>query len=100
MLKVCKLLIISILLMSGAVMAKDIDQDDAKVLRQQGAILPLEKILQAAQKQHPGRVIQVELEEKKGRYVYEVEIVDNNGRVWEMKIDARDASLLSQELED
>jgi len=100
MLKVCKLLIISILLMSGAVMAKDIDQDDAKVLRQQGAILPLEKILQAAQKQHPGRVIQVELEEKHGRYVYEVEIVDNNGRVWEMKIDARDASLLSQELED
>jgi uncharacterized membrane protein YkoI len=98
--KVSKLVLVSLLVMPGVMLAKDIDQDEAKVLRQQGAILPLEEILQAAQKQHAGRVIQVELEERHGRYVYEVEIADNNGKVWEMKIDARDASLLSQELED
>ena len=100
MLKVCKMLMVSILIIPAAVIAKDIDQDDAKALRQQGKILPLEQILQAAQSQHPGRVIQVELEKQRGRYVYEVEIADSNGQVWEMKIDASDASLLSQELED
>ncbi|WP_455222588.1 PepSY domain-containing protein [Kaarinaea lacus] len=98
--KVCKLLLVTILVIPGALMAKDIDQDEAKALRQQGKILPLEQILQAAQRQHSGRVIQVELEKQRGRYVYEVEIADSNGHVWEIKIDASDASLLSQELED
>jgi len=98
--KVLKLVLVIFLVMPGVMLAKDIDQDEAKLLRQEGAILPLEEILEAAQKQHSGRVIQVELEEKHGRYVYEVEIADNNGKVWEMKIDAHDATLLSQELED
>lgn len=95
------LLIVFILVMPGVLMAKDIDQDEAKVLRQQGIILPLEQILQAAQSLHQGRVIKVELEKKKrGRYVYEVEIADDHGQVWEMEFNASDATLLSQERED
>jgi uncharacterized membrane protein YkoI len=96
-----RFLMVLFLIVPLAAAAKDIDQDEAKALRQQGAILPLEKILQAAQSVHPGRVIKVELEEKKrGRYVYEVEIADNNGQVWEMKFNASDATLLSDERED
>ncbi len=97
---ILKLLIILCLVMQPAWADKDIDQDDAKALRQEGTILPLEKILQAAQRLHAGRVIQVELGEKRGIYIYEVEIADNNGQIWEMKFNARDATLLSQERED
>ncbi|MCI0508272.1 MAG: PepSY domain-containing protein [Gammaproteobacteria bacterium] len=79
---------------------KDIDQDDAKALRQQGVILPLEQVLQTAQRLHLGRVIEVELDKKRGRYIYEVEIADSNGRIWELKFDASDATLLSNERDD
>ncbi|HEY5602965.1 MAG TPA: PepSY domain-containing protein [Gammaproteobacteria bacterium] len=100
MLNKLKLSIVLCLMLQSAWAGKDIDQDDAKALRQQGVILPLEQILQTAQRLHPGRVIEVELEKKRGRYVYEVEIADNNGQVWELKIDAGDATLLSKELND
>jgi uncharacterized membrane protein YkoI len=101
MLKIFRLLLVFILVIPLAVMAKGIDQDEAKSLRQQGTILPLEQILQAAQGLHSGRVIKVELEKKRrGRYVYEVEIADEHGQVWEMEFNASDATLLSEERED
>jgi len=95
-----KLLIVFSLVMPSLGVAKDINQDDAIALRQQGVILPLEQILQAAQRLRPGRVIKVELEKKRDLYIYEVEIADNKGQVWEMKFNASDATLLSQERED
>ena len=94
------LLLFFCLTIPSVVIAKDIDQDDAKILRQQGVILPLEQILQAAQKLHPGRVIEVDLEKKKHLYIYEIEIADNDGQVWELKFNASDATLLSQERDD
>jgi len=78
----------------------DVEQDEAYRMRKQGAILPLEKILEVAQKYHPGRIIEVELQKEHSRYIYEVELADNDGRVWEMKIDAKTAVLLESERED
>jgi len=77
----------------------DREQDRALKLRQQGLILPLEKILQAAQKAHPGRVVEVELQREHKKYIYEVELVDNNGQVWELKLDAASARLIESERE-
>ena len=85
------LLLFFCLTIPSVVIAKDIDQD---------VILPLERILQAAQKLHPGRVIEVDLEKKKHLYIYEIEIADNDGQVWELKFNASDATLLSQERDD
>jgi len=77
-----------------------LDQDEAQELRVQGAILPLQDILKSAQKLHQGRIAEVELKQLSNRYIYEIEIVDVNGQVWEMKFDAKSAKLLSQEQED
>ncbi len=49
---------------------------------------------------HPGRIMEVELEKKRNRYIYEIELVDKNGKVWELKIDAATGSLLSREEDD
>lgn len=65
-----------------------------------GAILSLEQVLQTARQQHAGRVLETELEESRGGMVYEVEILDANGEVWEMKFDARSGELLGEEQED
>jgi uncharacterized membrane protein YkoI len=66
----------------------------------QGDILPLQQILENARQLHAGRALEIELEEGGDGMVYEVEILDANGEVWEMKFDARSGELLGEEQED
>ncbi len=73
----------------------DSDHDLALELKQSGDIMSLEKILDKAQQLHPGHVLEVELEKKKGRYIYEIETVDSKGNVWEMLFEAKTAKLLN-----
>jgi uncharacterized membrane protein YkoI len=74
--------------------------DTARKLREAGAILPLEDILSRARAVRAGEVLETELERKKGHYIYEVEILDGQGRVWELKLDAKTGDLVELELED
>jgi uncharacterized membrane protein YkoI len=74
--------------------------DHAKALQEQGDILPLETILDNARKDYPGKVIEVELESEYGAYLYELEILDQQGKVWELEYDARSGELLKKELDD
>ena len=83
----------------GVAVADRRDHDDARVLREQGAIVPLEEVLRAATAQHPGRVVEVELERKGGAYVYEIELLDAAGEVWKLEYDARTGRLLETEVE-
>ena len=46
----------------------------------------------------PGDVLKVELESDDDRYLYEVKVLAENGRVREIKLDAQDGSLI--EIED
>lgn len=72
----------------------------AKRLSEAGVILPLEKIVAAARKIKPGEVLESELERKGKGYVYEIEILDARGQVWEVKLDARSGKLIAVESED
>ena len=56
---------------------------------QRGEVLPLMKILAIANKEVPGDVIEVELEDEREALVYEIKILTSTGRVREIKIDAR-----------
>jgi len=76
------------------------DQEQARSLRQSGDILSLEQILQRAGKLRGGRVLDTELEREDGRYIYEVELVDDRGQVWELKFDGRSGEMLREERED
>ena len=78
----------------------EVSHDRAKSLQQTGEILPLEDIIQRAQQQHPGRVLEAELERKGERYVYEIEIADKDGTVWELYIDARSGELIKSKKDD
>lgn len=80
--------------------AADDDQALARKLRASGAILPLEKIAAQARTVKSGELLETELEHEHGRYVYEVEILDKAGQVWELKLDARTAELLKLERDD
>lgn len=76
------------------------EHEAVRELMRQGDILPLEQILEQARRQHPGRVLETELERERGGYIYEVEMLDDSGEVWELEFDAATGELLKQEQED
>ncbi len=77
----------------------DEDRQRAAELLKEGAIQPLDSVLDRARALHPGRVIEVELETERGRHFYEVELLDEDGQVWELKFDATSGVLVEEERE-
>ncbi len=71
----------------------------AKRLKDAGDILPLEKIIEKAREKHTGTLLETELEERKGRFIYEIELLDKDGVVWELKFDAKTGDLLKMKEE-
>lgn len=69
-------------------------------LSSKGEIMSLEKIYQKAKSYKPGEILEVELEKKHGRYVYEIDILDAGSQVWELKLDAKTGQLLKMEQDD
>jgi len=94
----CRGTLLLIALLSASVQARDLDQDEALILRQQGTILALEQLVDKALGRHQGaKLLEAELEEKHGVFVYEFELLTTEGIVRELKFDARDGRLLKDE---
>lgn len=87
-------------LLTTPVLNADNDAERARLLQQQGKILPLEQVITAAMAIKSGQILETELEEDDGRLVYELEILDDSGQVWEMEFDAATAELIELENED
>jgi uncharacterized membrane protein YkoI len=69
------------------------DHDDVRRAVQSGEIRPLAEILDAVQGRLPGEVAGVEIEQKSGRWVYEFRVVDGEGRLFEVYVDARSGEI-------
>jgi uncharacterized membrane protein YkoI len=76
------------------------DHEIARSAVARGELLPLSKILQIAQRDYPGKMLEVELERDDGRYVYEIEILLADGRVIELTYDGKTGELLETEIDD
>jgi uncharacterized membrane protein YkoI len=72
----------------------------ARDLAAEGAILPLEEVLEKVRGIQPGRVLEVELEKEHDRFVYEIEMLNPSGEVWEVNVDAASGEILKRERED
>ncbi len=72
------------------------DQDRALQAVQNGEILPLRTVLERLEKELPGQVLEVELERKQALWVYEVKLLQRDGRRVKLLLDARDASILQR----
>ncbi|WP_288105212.1 PepSY domain-containing protein [Sedimenticola sp.] len=94
-----RLLIIVALLLPLLVIAAS-DHERAKALLESGEILPLEQILNNIRDEYPGRLLEIKLEQKKDTVIYEVELLDTEGKVWELKLDAVTGELLKRERDD
>ncbi|MES2473152.1 MAG: PepSY domain-containing protein [Pseudomonadota bacterium] len=73
------------------------DQDDAREALKKGKVMPLTAILDIAAKRQPGGVIAVDLETHKGRLIYEIDVITDDGRRRELRLDARSGEILAVE---
>jgi uncharacterized membrane protein YkoI len=89
-----------LLLTLAAPAPADSDHERARQLAGLGDILPLAKILQRAGGYWQGRIIEVELERKQGRYLYELEVLTPQGRVVKYHLDATTAELVDRQDDD
>jgi uncharacterized membrane protein YkoI len=72
----------------------DPDQDRARAAVRAGEAMPLPALLERVQRSHPGQVLRVELEQDDGRWVYELRVLQPDGRLLKLEVDARSGEVL------
>jgi uncharacterized membrane protein YkoI len=78
------------------------DHDRARQALEAGEVLPLRTILERVEREHPGQVVDVELErehEDKGgpeRWVYKIKLLRSGGALVKLKIDARTGTVIGK----
>lgn len=70
------------------------DHDSARAAVQGGQVLPLKTLLGRLERTHPGQVLEVELESDDGRWVYEVRLLQADGRLLKLDVDAASGEVL------
>lgn len=80
--------------LEDAVVSTDLGPDTVRTLRESGDILSLESVLEKVRQEYPGRIIEIELEDEDGRMIYELEVVDDDGIVNEIEVDATTGDIL------
>ncbi|MFZ5491510.1 MAG: PepSY domain-containing protein [Pseudomonadota bacterium] len=76
--------------------ASQADSERARAGVRSGEFVSLERIVQDAQRRHPGRILEIELEGDE----YEVELLTDDGVQVELEYDARTGHLLEVEYDD
>ncbi len=76
------------------------DYETARQAVDRGDMLPLEQILARIEARHPGRIVEVELEDEDGLWLYEIEVLTPKGRLIEIELDARTGAILGYEEDD
>lgn len=71
--------------------------EQARALLEAGEIRSLEQVLQRVREEGRGHVLEAELEREDGRYVYEVEVLDEQGKVRKYEYDARSGEAINRD---
>lgn len=71
------------------------DHDAARTALASGEIRPIGEVLAAVAASVPGDVVAVELEREHGRWVYEVKVIEPDGRRREVYLDAATTTQLN-----
>lgn len=81
-------------LASVVVVAEELSVEEANQLMQEGKIQSFENLNEKALSLQPGTILETELEEESGRYVYKVDVRTAEGEEWEIELDASNAEVL------
>ena len=70
------------------------DHEQALQAVQSGQVLPLTTVLERLAAQHPGQVLEVELERDAQQWIYEIKLLTADGQLLKLKLDAGTAEVL------
>ena len=70
------------------------DHERARQAVQAGQVMPLPVVLEHLQREMPGQVLEVELEQKQNGWIYEIKLLTPAGQLTKVKLDARTAEVL------
>lgn len=76
------------------------DHERARAAVQAGQVLPLPTLLERLRLTHPGQVLELELERDDGRWIYEVKLLQANGQLLKLEVDAATAQVLEVKRKD
>lgn len=76
------------------------DHDRARAAVEAGEVLPLKLVLERLEREYPGQVLAVELEREHGRWVYEIKLLQSEGRIVKLELDARTGDVLKRRVRD
>lgn len=76
------------------------DFELARSAVERGEIVSLSKVLEAIEREYPGKVVDVELEYDADGIEYEIEIVTDDGRLIEIDVDAVTGRILEVDVKD
>jgi uncharacterized membrane protein YkoI len=72
----------------------DSDQDRARAAVQSGEVKPLSQILKTVRKQYKGRVLDAQLIDLGGAWVYRVRVLTQDGQVLDIAVDGRSGQII------
>ena len=70
------------------------DHERARAAVEAGQVLPLPTLLERLRRTHPGQVLELELEQEDGRWIYEVKLLQASGQLLKLDVDAATAQVL------
>ena len=76
------------------------DHELARQALQQGQVLPLRTVIDRVEQQYHGQVIKVEFEREDGLFVYDIRLLQSDGRLVKLELDARDGRLIKMKRKD
>ncbi len=91
----------AVLMISAGLAQADVSPAKTVELSTSGAILAFDKLDQTALSQHPNAtILDTELDESYGRYIYQVDLRDDKGQKWEVEMDAATGEILKNKKDD
>lgn len=81
---------------AGARAGSDSDQDRVRDAVRSGEVMSFDALRQRLLKSHPGEVLELELEREHGRWIYEIKLLQPDGRIVKLELDARSGEVLRE----
>ena len=76
------------------------EHERARQALQQGRVLPLASVIAKVEQELQGQVVKIEFDEDDGRYLYEIRLLQRDGRMAKLKVDAVDGRILKIKRKD
>lgn len=79
----------------GALHADEGDHELARQALEQGKVLPLRTVLDKVEREYRGQAIRIEFEHEDGRFVYEIRLLQPDGHMLKLEVDAVNGNVLA-----